>query len=102
MTQMVDASGTSSWTYNGANEVTQLTTPQGTVNYVYKLDGQLKKIQQSGLSDLVYRFDSSGRVDRVTSAFTSMLSRCFRLCRYLAISLMENRCLRIISTKSRR
>ncbi|MBX7131710.1 MAG: hypothetical protein K1X67_03415 [Fimbriimonadaceae bacterium] len=72
MTQMVDASGTSSWTYNGADEVTQLTTPQGTVNYVYKDDGQLEKIQQSGLSDLVYRYDSYGRVDRVTSAFSEV------------------------------
>lgn len=72
MTQMVDASGTSSWTYNAADEVTQLTTPQGTVNYVYKLDGQLEKIQQSGLSDLVYRYDSYGRVDQVTSAFSEV------------------------------
>ena len=72
LVEMIDASGTTEWEYNDADELTQLTTPQGVVNYVYKLDGQLEKIQQPSMNDLVYRYDDYGRVDRITSAFNEV------------------------------
>ena len=72
LVEMIDASGTTEWEYNDADELTQLTTPQGVVNYVYKLDGQPEKIQQPSMNDLVYRYDTYGRVDRITSAFNEV------------------------------
>ena len=72
LVEMIDASGTTEWEYNDADELIQLTTPQGVVNYVYKLDGQLEKIQQPSMNDLVYRYDDYGRVDRITSAFNEV------------------------------
>ena len=72
LVEMIDASGTTEWEYNDADELIQLTTPQGVVNYVYKLDCQLEKIQQPSMNDLVYRYDTYGRVDRITSAFNEV------------------------------
>ncbi|HRI43302.1 MAG TPA: RHS repeat-associated core domain-containing protein [Fimbriimonadaceae bacterium] len=72
LVEMIDASGTTEWEYNDADELIELTTPQGVVNYVYKLDGQLEKIQQPSMNDLVYRYDTYGRADRIASAFNEV------------------------------
>ncbi|HLO98714.1 MAG TPA: RHS repeat-associated core domain-containing protein [Fimbriimonas sp.] len=67
--QMVDATGTTTWTYNAASEVTQLAQPQGTQTYTYNTAGQRDSMTEVGLGTTNYTFDSAGRQSTVTNRF---------------------------------
>jgi YD repeat-containing protein len=60
-TSMVDSTGTTTWTHNNANEVTQLATPQGTMSYTYYSDGRRNTMVDSA-GTTTYGYDNAGRM----------------------------------------
>ncbi|MBV6459717.1 MAG: hypothetical protein HONBIEJF_02869 [Fimbriimonadaceae bacterium] len=67
---MVDGSGTSSWTFNAADELTTFASPQGTVNYEYCDDdgGKLKKVIEPGIGETLHEYDLlNGLLKKVTN-----------------------------------
>jgi RHS repeat-associated protein len=73
-TSMADVSGTSSWTYNAANEITDLNTPQGDVDYTYNLAGQILTLVDVGTGTTTNTYDSAGRPATTTDAFGDVSS----------------------------
>lgn len=71
---MSDQTGTASWTYNSADEVTQLVTPQGTLQYTYNLDGQQATMVEPGIGTTIYGYDSHGRLTSVTDPYSDVTS----------------------------
>ncbi len=58
---MVDSSGTSSWTYDNADQVTQLVTPEGTMSYTYDDAGKkLTMVDAAGTT--TYGYDDANRL----------------------------------------
>ncbi|MBV6459713.1 MAG: hypothetical protein HONBIEJF_02865 [Fimbriimonadaceae bacterium] len=67
---MVDGSGTSSWTFNAADELTTFAAPQGTVNYEYLDDdgGKLKKVIEPGIGETLHEYGAAhGLLEKVTN-----------------------------------
>lgn len=72
---MIDSIGTTSWTYNVASELTSLVTPQGTVNYEYWTDGQLKKLTNVGVGATSYTYSSTtGQLTSFVNPYTETTS----------------------------
>lgn len=61
-TSMVDSTGTSTWTYNNGSEVTQLSTPQGTISYTLQTSGRRATMVETGVGTTTYGYDSGGRL----------------------------------------
>jgi len=61
LTSMVDSTGTTSWTYNAAGEVTDLNTPQGNMDYTYYADGS-RHTMVEGVGTTTYSYDEDGRL----------------------------------------
>ena len=64
---MVDSTGTSSWTYDNADNVTQLVTPQGTMNYVYDVWNRRSKLTE-GSVDTIYTYTNEKLTNIAKSA----------------------------------
>ncbi len=66
-TQMIDASGTTKWTYGDGVNLTQQTTPQGTVGYGYDNDGRRSIMSLAGTGSWYYSYDNGGRLTKLQS-----------------------------------
>lgn len=73
-TQMVDGSGTTTWTYNAADELTGFSSPQGTIAYTYNGAGQRASMVQAGTGTTTYAYDAAGRQASVTDIFGTVTS----------------------------
>ncbi|MEX2245050.1 MAG: RHS repeat-associated core domain-containing protein, partial [Fimbriimonadaceae bacterium] len=71
---MADATGTSSWTFNAAGEVTALETPQGDLEYVYDLSGAVTEMTVDGTATTEYGYDAYGRFSSLTNQFSEVTS----------------------------
>lgn len=58
MTSMTDATGVSSWSYNIAGDITQLVTPQGTIDYAYDTWGRTTSVTEVGVGATTYDWNS--------------------------------------------
>ena len=68
---MVDNSGTTTWTFNDANEVTQVAQPNGTISYEYRHNGQPKKRTEPNSVTVTYGYDSYGRLNSLVRGDTN-------------------------------
>jgi RHS repeat-associated protein len=72
--QMVDRTGTYSWTYNARGEVTQLVAPQGTIAWGYDAAGNRSSVQRTGVSATSYSYDDASRLTSLTNGFAETTS----------------------------
>jgi len=72
-TNMVDASGTTGYTYDSRDRLLTKVTPQGTLTYIYDEFGNLATIQSSSSNGtlLKYFYDELNRVTNVVDRFTN-------------------------------
>ncbi|MCU0315096.1 MAG: DUF6531 domain-containing protein [Fimbriimonadaceae bacterium] len=68
-TGMADATGTTTWVYDAATQLTQIVQPQGTLNYTYNLAGQRTGQIGAGQSQSWVYNASSGRLMSQTNGF---------------------------------
>jgi YD repeat-containing protein len=64
---MVDATGTTTWTMNEADQSTTLAQPNGTTSYVYRADGQRDTMTETSVGTTTYTYDSYGRPSTLTN-----------------------------------
>ena len=69
---MVDGTGTSSWQYDNADNVTKLTTPQGVMDYVYDVWNRRTKLTEGG-ADTLYGY-TNHRLTSVTKSSVGVSS----------------------------
>jgi len=69
---MVDATGTTSWTYNAADELTELDQPNGTVEYTYNSAGQRATMVDVGVGTTTYGYDAYGRLSTITNPYSEV------------------------------
>ena len=64
---MTDATGTTNYTYNNRDRLTEKATPQGTLKYTYTANGSLAGLQSNHANgiDLAYDYDSLNRLAKV-------------------------------------
>ena len=75
MTSMTDATGVSSWSFNDASDVTQVVTPQGTINYAYDTWGRTTSVTEVGVGTTTYNWDFAYDVPTsMTNAFNETTS----------------------------
>ncbi len=75
-THMLDASGTTSYTYDSRDRLVTKATPEGTLTYTYDGYGNLQTVQSAtanGVS-LAYAYDSLNRLTNVLDRFTNSTS----------------------------
>ncbi len=65
---MVDATGTSNWTYNGRGQVSQFASPQGTMNFTYDSQGRRITMQEVGVGTTTYTYNSQGLLGSLLDA----------------------------------
>jgi len=68
--EMTDRTGTTLWVYNARDEVTQVNSPQGTVNYTYLATGQRYTVGRSGGPTTTYSYDDAGRATSLTNGYS--------------------------------
>jgi RHS repeat-associated protein len=68
-TSMVDATGTTSITFNDASEITVLDTPQGDVEYTYDAAGRRATMEQVGVGTTTYTYDAASHLTALQNAF---------------------------------
>ncbi len=69
-TQMVDGTGTTNWTYDLADRVTLLDSPQGDISYTYRDNGQRLQMTEVGSGNTDYGYDAFGRLEAITNRFS--------------------------------
>jgi len=74
---MVDATGTTSWTYNAADELTELDQPNGTVEYTYNSAGQRATMVDVGVGTTTYGYDGYGRLSTITNPYSEVTTFAF-------------------------
>lgn len=67
-TSMVDVSGTTTWTYNDADEITQIAQPNGVIGYEWRNNGQPFRRTEPGGVTVTTGYDSFGRATTVSRA----------------------------------
>lgn len=72
-TNMVDASGTNTFTYDLRDRLLTKTTPQGTLTYTYDGFGNLKTTESSTANGtkITYNYDALNRITNVVDRFTN-------------------------------
>jgi YD repeat-containing protein len=63
---MADASGTTNYTYTGGSHLQQKHTPEGTVNFIYDLAGNLTSL--NGGTAVTYTYDVLNRLSTVSES----------------------------------
>jgi RHS repeat-associated protein len=74
---LTDHTGTYATTYDARGAVTQSTSPQGTLEYLYSATGQRTSMSRPGLGATGYVYDDAGRLSSLTNRFaeTTTLTR---------------------------
>jgi RHS repeat-associated protein len=75
-TNMVDASGVTTYRYDNRNRLIEKATPQGTLYYVYDANGSVTNIRSSNLNGvaLSYSYDELNRLNEVVDPHTGRTS----------------------------
>ncbi len=73
-TSMADSTGTTAWTWDAGSQLTQLSTPQGVLQYAYNLSGQRTAMTDVGTGTTSYAYDSAGRLASLTNPFGEVTS----------------------------
>jgi RHS repeat-associated protein len=71
---MVDSTGTTTWAYNAADQVTSLAQPAGTITYEYDDNARLWKMHQPGSLTTTYAYDFAWRLKTITNGFGELTS----------------------------
>ena len=71
---MTDLTGSSSWTYNAASQLTQAASPEGTIDYGYDAAGQQTSITLPGSRAVGYGFDPAGQLTSLTDWLNQTVS----------------------------
>ncbi|GIV03857.1 MAG: hypothetical protein KatS3mg015_2687 [Fimbriimonadales bacterium] len=66
---MVDSTGTTTWTYNAADQVVTLAQPAGTITYEYDDNARLWKMHQPGSLTTTYTYDFAWRLKQITNGY---------------------------------
>lgn len=69
-TSMVDAVGTTAWTYNDASQLEELDPPQGLIDYTYDLAGRRATMDEDGVGSTTYSYDAAGHLTSVENPFS--------------------------------
>ena len=73
LTQLVDSlNGTISEDYNALDQVTEETTPQGSVSYDYDTAGRRTSMTVAGQDEVDYSYDDANRLTHITQGSTSV------------------------------
>jgi RHS repeat-associated protein len=70
---MVDSVGTTSWTYDAADQITALNTPQGNMTYTYYDDGR-RNTMVEGVGTTTYNLDAAGRMTSLVNPYSETTS----------------------------
>jgi len=67
--QMTDATGTTSWTYDAASQLTLQETPEGEISYAYDDAGRRTLMDVDGVGETTYAYDDAGRLVSLENPF---------------------------------
>ena len=67
--KVIDQTGTTEYTYDNADQVIQLSTPQGVMNWYYNPDGQVDHMVDASVGTTYFHFDQYGRMYSLDNPF---------------------------------